>query len=364
MTAIEWDGLPAPRRYWSIAAIWLAMSMAVLDSAIANVALPAIARDIHAAPAEAIWVVNAYQLAMVVSLLPLAALGEIVGYRRVARAGLMIFIAASLACTLVHTLPALAAARGLQGLGAAGVLSLNGALVRLTFPHRILGKMIGFNALVISVCAGIGPTVAAAILSLGPWQWLFAVNVPIGLASLAVGWTNLPESDRQSHSFDFASAGLNVGFFGFAVIGLDMVTRTGAYALGAVALIAAALCGTILVRRSLAQHRPLVPIDLLRNRLFSLTVLTSIASFAAQTMAFVALPFYFEGPLHRGQVETGILMTPWPVAVGLAAPLAGRLADRYSTAILGSIGMGLWAWGWRRWRCCPRTLRCPTSLGA
>ena len=96
----DWDGLPTPRRYWSVAAIWFAIMMAVLDSSIANVALPAIARDLHAAAAESIWVVNAYQLAIVVSLLPLAALGEIVSYRRVFMSGLVLFALASIGCNL------------------------------------------------------------------------------------------------------------------------------------------------------------------------------------------------------------------------------------------------------------------------
>ena len=345
LTLADWDGLPRPRRTWSIVAIWLAMAMAILDGAIANVALPAIARDIHAVPAEAVWVVNAYQLAIVVALLPMAALGEVVGYRRVFQAGLSLFVLASLACTLVHSLPALALARGVQGLGAAGVVSLNGALIRLTFPHRMLGRIIGFNALVISVGAATGPTVAAAILSLGPWQWLFALNLPIGAASLLAGWASLPESHRSTGGFDFVSAGLNVGTFGLFIIGVDMVTRAGAYAPGALAVALAVICGISLMRRSLSQARPLVPLDLLRNRLFALSVLTSIATFAAQMLAFVALPFYFEGALHRGQVQTGLLMTPWPVAVGVAAPLAGRLADHYPAAILGSIGLVVFSAG-------------------
>ncbi len=116
----EWNGLPVPRRYWAITAIWLGITMAVLDNAIANVALPAIARDLHATPAEAVWVVNAYQLAVVVALLPLSALGEIVGYRRVSQAGLFLFVVAAFGCTQMDTLTSLVAMRALQGLGAAG----------------------------------------------------------------------------------------------------------------------------------------------------------------------------------------------------------------------------------------------------
>src|SRR5581483_5075288 len=195
------DGLPTPRRWWAASAVWLAIAMCVLDSAIANVALPTIARDFGANPSESIWIVNAYQLAIVVSLLPLAAAGEIVGYRTIYRAGLAVFTVASLSCALSHSLAELTAARTLQGFGAAGVMSVNGALVRFIYPQARLGSGIGFNAMVVSASSAIGPTVASAILALGPWQWLFGVNIPIGVAALAVGWRTLPTHPLSERRF-------------------------------------------------------------------------------------------------------------------------------------------------------------------
>src|ERR1043165_4337379 len=119
------DGLPVPRRHWSMAAIWLAMAMSVLDGAIANVGLPTIARELGATPAASIWIVNAYQLAITVTLLPLAALGDRLGYRRVYMVGLAVFTLGSLGCALSGTLAELTAARVLQGLGAGGIMSIN-----------------------------------------------------------------------------------------------------------------------------------------------------------------------------------------------------------------------------------------------
>ena len=145
----EFEGLPARRRTWSAFAIWLAIVMAVLDGAIANVALPTIARELGARADQSIWVVNGFQLAIVVSLLPLAAIGEMIGYRRVYLSGIVVFTAASLACALAHDLPMLIVARVVQGFGAAGIMSVNGALVRFTYPARLLGRGIGLNALVV-----------------------------------------------------------------------------------------------------------------------------------------------------------------------------------------------------------------------
>ncbi len=338
------DGLPLPARTWSALTIWLALIMAVLDGAIANVALPSIAHDLGAEPAEAIWVVNAYQLTIVVSLLPLAALGAVVTYRRVFLCGVVAFSIASLGCALVHSLPGLIVMRALQGFGAAGIMSVNGALLRHTYPQAALGRGVGLNALVLSVAAALGPTVTSAILAVGPWEWLFGINVPLGLLTFLVGRVALPHSARAGE-LDMRSTLLNMLTFGLLFTGTDVLTRGGAAWVGVLELVAAAVTGTLLVARSRGQALPLVPIDLLRNRIFSLSVATSIASFTAQMLAFVALPFYLQGLLHRTAVDTGLLMTPWPCAVGIAATIAGRLSDRFPAAILGGVGLTMLATG-------------------
>ncbi len=130
------DGLPVPQRYGAIFAIALGITVSVLDGAIANVALPTIARDLNASPASSIWVVNAYQLAITVSLLSLASLGDLIGYRRIYQAGLLVFSITSLFCALSDSLLTLTIARVLQGFGAAAIMSVNTALIRIIYPQR------------------------------------------------------------------------------------------------------------------------------------------------------------------------------------------------------------------------------------
>src|ERR1700731_4757126 len=217
------DGLPQPQRNWAILTIGLGLVMAVIDGAIANVALPTIAGSLNASPAFSIWIVNGYQLAITISLLPLASLGEIIGYRRVYLAGLIVFTLASLFCALSHTLLLLTVARIMQGFGAAGIMSVNSALVRFTYPRDLLGRGIGINAMVVAVSAAVGPTVAAAIPAVGTWPYLFAINIPLGIVALALGWRFLPHTTRASHAFDWPSAALSAITFGFGIAAIDSV---------------------------------------------------------------------------------------------------------------------------------------------
>jgi DHA2 family multidrug resistance protein-like MFS transporter len=332
------DGLPVPRRYWAITALILAITMSVLDSTIVNVALPSMAHDFNTSDAASIWVINSYQVAILIALLPLASLGEIVSYRLIALWGLGIFTVASLACALAPTLGLLSIARIVQGLGAAGIMSVNSALVRYTYPHRMLGRAIGINAFAVAVAAAIGPTIASAILAVAHWRWLFAVNVPIGAITIAIAMYSLPESERSSRALNYAGVVLQAGTFASLIGGLQSLAQETATALAWLEIAVGCILGALLVRHEINRDAPLIPFDLLRVRLFSLSVATSICSFMAQTAGLVALPFEIQRVGHSA-AETGLLMTPWPVGVALAAPIAGRLADRYPAGILGSIGL-------------------------
>ena len=266
MTRVHPDGLPVPQRYWSMLAIAIGIAMSVLDSAVANVALPTIADELHATPAASVWVINAYQLAIVTTLLPIASLGERIGYRRVYLAGLGLFTAGSLCCALSTSLSALVVSRVIQGLGATGIMSVNGALVRFTYPQALLGRGVGLNALVVSIAAALGPTIASGILAVGPWQWLFAVNVPIGIFNLVVASRALPHSELSGNRFDWTSAALNALMFGCFFIGIDYASSGHTAALGAIGI--ALALAVILFRRESKMPLPLIPLDLMRFRSF------------------------------------------------------------------------------------------------
>ncbi|MBC8736342.1 MFS transporter [Paraburkholderia sp. UCT31] len=332
-------GLPVPQRYWAMLVIALSLTLAVLDSAIANVALPTIARNLNASAAASIWVVNAYQLAITISLLPLASLGDRIGYRRIYLSGLILFTVASFGCALSNSLATLALARVVQGFGAAGIMSVNTAIVRMIYPPNQLGRGVSINAMVVAVSSAVGPTVASGVLAIASWPWLFAINVPIGIAAIVGGFKALPMNPGHESPYDYLSAVMNAFVFGlliFAVDGLGHGERFGYVTLEA---LGALVIGYFFVRRQLTRPAPLLPIDLLRIPVFALSVGTSVCSFCAQMLAFVSLPFLLQETLGMSQVETGLLMTPWPAIIIIAAPVAGVLSDRISAGWLGGVGL-------------------------
>jgi len=339
------DGVPLPQRYWAILTIALGLTLAVLDGSIANVALPTIARDLNASPAASIWVVNAYQLAVTITLLPLASLGDIYGYRRVYQCGVIVFTLASLGCALSDSLTTLTIARVMQGFGAAGIMSVNGALVRFIYPRRWLGRGVGLNATIGSIASAAGPTVAAGILSVAPWPWLFALNVPLGALVIPIALRALPQTPGSGVRFDAPSAIWSALAFGILISAISGFGHGESAWLAGLQLAVGLGCGFVLVTRQLARTSPLLPVDLMRIPLFALSVATSICSFIAQSMAMVSMPFLFQNTLGRSQVETGLLLTPWPLAVAVIAPFTGRLSDRYPAGLLGGFGLAVMATG-------------------
>ena len=337
--------LPATQRNWSMAVIWVALAMAVLDTSIANVALPTLSRQLHATASESIWVINAYQLGMVAVLLPLAACSEKLGYRRVYLTGMAVFTLASAICVLAPNLLVLALGRGLQGIGAAGVMGMNAGLLRRVLPQRMLGRVLGANAAIIGGMTAAAPTVASAIIALSSWRWLFAVNAPFCAFALGVGFFVLPSNELADRRFDWLSAALSALLFCGLVTGADLVSRNADAVLGAGLLAMAALCAMVLVRRSWNESAPLFPVDLLRIPLFGLSIATSAASFCSGLIAGVSLPFLFQQGFGRSLIQTGLLMTPWPVATALASAVAGYLADRVPSAVLNSAGLLVMALG-------------------
>ena len=344
--AISSPGALADRRETShataIAVVLAAMALVVLDASMISVALPTIAHAIEVAPDRALRIVSVYQTALVMALLPCAALGESFGCRRLFAFGVGLFVAASGAGALAPSLDWLLAARFLQGLGGAAIMALGVALLRQALPAHRIGAAIGWNALTVALCSAAGPALGAMVVSAMPWKWLFLVHLPLGLFAL-LGVQCLPALAGTGRAMDLASMVLSASAFACLLFGAGSVATSPGSA--AMFLAASMLCFYALVRREMPKSSPLVPIDLLADRPFCLSVIASICCFTGQTAGLLALPFYLQHELGESALLTGLYMTPWPLAVAAAALIAGRLSDRLPSSRLCVAGGGLLAVG-------------------
>ncbi|PMS38514.1 MFS transporter [Trinickia symbiotica] len=342
------DGLRAPLRYWAAAAILIGVFMATLDSSIVNIALPTIAARLHTDAATATWAVTAYQMASAATVLTFAALAQRLEPSTVYARGLAAFVAASLACALAPTIGWLVAFRTAQGLACAAIVSVGIGLYRSVVPARLLGSVLGINALVVAAGAAAGPAVGGILLTVADWRALFYVNVPLGAAgwviarkALAAVRTVAPPSQG---AFDWPGAVLAAAAMSLVVAGVDGLGRRSH--VGSIVLFS---CGALLILAfARVQHaagsRALLPLDLCSRR-FSTAAITSMLAFVAQGSALVALPFLLQTGYGYTPVESGLILLAWPLAVAVAAPLAGRLADRADGRGVATMGLALFALG-------------------
>ena len=336
------DGLESPRRHLAVAMILLTIVLVVLDGAIANLALPSIALSLHAEAGSTVWVVSAYQLAVLVAILPCGALGEIYGARRIFLVGVALFTVASAACAFAGNLPLLILARFAQGLGGGAIMALGMMNLRAAVPQHMLGPIIGINAMVIAISAAAGPGIAAAILSVTNWPWLFAVNLPLG-AIVLIGGSLLGQIEGAQRKLNAKALLANTLMFILFFCGADRIAT--APVSGAALIATALVCLFVLLRLEQNSDAPIVPTDLLAAPAFRVAVIASISCFCGQMLSYIALPFYLQHTYHMTPVLAGLYMMPWPAATAIIAPVSGRLANRFKTAWLCAIGGALLALG-------------------
>ena len=234
---------------------------------------------------------------MTISLLAFSSLGDLWGYKRVYVLGLSMFTVTSLICALSDSFITLVIARGLQGFSAAAITSVNTALLRVIFPARFLARGMGINGLIIAVAAAAGPTVAAGILAIADWPWLFAINVPIGLVAFVLSLKFLPRNPVkvEGQRFDVTSAVMNALTFGLLICVIDGFAHDIHWYILIPGFVIMLIIGWFFIKRQKMQTYPLLPVDLLRNKIFSLSLLTSVFSFIAQCWLWCLFLSFFNG---------------------------------------------------------------------
>ena len=323
-----------------IAGLSFGTALVVLDGGIANVALPTIARDLGTDGSAAVLIVTVYQLVLVMALLPLSAVGDRIGMRRLYLGGLVVFAAASLLAFFANSLPFLLVVRMLQALGAGATLSVTSAMLRSLYTARRLGRGLGFNSIVVSSAAALAPTAGGIILGFARWPWLFATAAPLALLALALG-RFLPDPPPNAEPFDFTGALLSATTFGLVIGGLESGVHGGSPVVSmAIAAIGIGFA-VVLVRNQRRHPRPVFPVDLLARPVVGLSAVGGFTVFVASMTLLVSLPFRLEHSFGFTPQQVGAMIAPWPLTTLVVAPLAGTLSDRYPAGLLGGIGMAM-----------------------
>lgn len=335
------------KKYAAVIAILIVLVMTVLDVTVVNVALPVMAVEFGVSDSYAVWIVTVYQLVITMLLLPLSSAGDLFSYRRTFLIGVSVFTVASVLCAASQNFAMIIASRAVQGIGAGCVMGVNIALTRLIYPREILGRGLALNAMVIAIATAAGPTIAGAVLSVASWHWLFLINVPFGIAAFLIGKRLLPSNPPKATKgkYDWMSAIENVVVFGLVFYSLGSFARKGDTVLNLCLLSAGLLTGYFYVRRQRGCSDPMLPLDLFRIRLYSLSILTSVCSFIAQNVAMIALPFMFLNGLGFSEITTGLLLTPWPLATMIVSPLAARFVEKHNPGATAAAGMAVYALG-------------------
>jgi EmrB/QacA subfamily drug resistance transporter len=333
------------RTIWTFAITSIALFMVVLDNLVVSTALPVIRVDLGATIEELEWTVNAYTLTFAVFLLTGAALGDRFGRKRMFMIGVGIFTAASAAAALAPSADWLIAARSVQGLGAAIVTPLTLTILSAAVPRDRRGMALGAWSGIAGLAVAMGPLVGGAVVDGISWQWIFWLNVPVGLVLLPLA-TQLRESTGPDKALDLPGLGLaGVGMLGL-VWGLihgngDGWTSpgiVGALAVGAVGLAA-------FVAWELRAREPMLPMGFFRDRGFAAANAASLAMYFGMFGSIFLLTQFFQTAQGYSPLESGLRVLPWTIMPMFVAPIAGALSDRIGGRPLMALGLALQAVG-------------------
>jgi EmrB/QacA subfamily drug resistance transporter len=334
---------------WVVALTAIGSLMAALDTLVVSTSLSAIRLDLGASIEDLEWTVNAYNLSFAVLLIPAAGLGDRYGRRRLYAGGLGLFAAASAACALAPEVGWLVAARAVQGAGAALVLTLGLALLSAAFPPEKRGTAIGLFSAVTGISVALGPLVGGAIVEGIDWEWIFWLNVPIGLTAIPLVLGRVEESYGGDTGLDLPGLGLiSAAAFGI-VWGLVRGNAAGWVSLEVVgALAAGVLLVGAFIARELRAREPMLPIRFFRSRAFSAGNAAIFFTFASLFGAVFFFAQMLQTALGYGPLDAGLRLLPWTITFITVAPVVGTLADRLGERpfMVGGLSLQALGMGW------------------
>jgi EmrB/QacA subfamily drug resistance transporter len=332
------------RTLWTFAITSVALFMVTLDNLVVTTALPVIRHDLHATLQGLEWTVNAYTLTFAVLLLTGAALGDRFGRRRLFVIGMAIFTAASAAAALAPSVDALIAARAVQGVGGAIVTPLTLTILSAGVPKEKRGLALGAWGGIAGLAVALGPVVGGAIVDGISWQWIFWLNVPIGLVTIPLAYRRLSESYGPSSRLDLPGLALVSGGLLGVVWGL---VRGNAEGWGSTEIVSALVLGAVLlvafVRWELRTPTPMLPMRFFRNRSFAATNVVSVAMYFGMFGSIFLLAQFLQTVQHYSPLGAGLRTLPWTAMPIFVAPIAGALSDRVGGKPLMFLGLSMQA---------------------
>lgn len=327
-----------------VALVCVGIVMTTLDASIVNIGLPSIARAFGTSLTGMLeWVVICYLVVIAALLLTFGRLSDMIGRAPIWLAGLTVFTLGSAVCGAAASLPMLIAARALQGIGGALILSTSTAILSNAVTPAQRGHALGWGALSVALGASAGPTIGGILTTLGSWRWIFYVNVPIGLTAIALTLRLIPPTLRRTtQRFDLSGAVLLAMALAALTVGFSFGQDwgwTSARVLGILAVAVASLVAGAFVEAG-ASH-PIIDLGLLRNRVFASAVASLLCSMLALFAIGFLFPFYFEELRGFPPERTGLLLTPFPLAMAVISPVAGALSDRIGSRWLAPVALAI-----------------------
>lgn len=331
--------------HFAFVTVLIAVWAIVLESTAVNVALPFIAADFDVSAATATWIVGMSQFIIVALLLPMASLGETIGYRRLFLSGMLLFSIASVGCILAPSFNALVAARAVQAVGTAATMSLSFAMARTIYADRNLGAAIGILATAVAIASSGGPAIAGFLLEFSGWRGVFGLMLACSTLGFVGGSLLLPPNKPSDRRFDIKSSVLVALTLACVLYVLNGFANDWSLWSITAAAGASVLGFIVLTRTSKGKEGAVFPLDLLALPVFSLSVIASICAFSAQFLGFVLLPFYLLLGVGFSPVEMALVLSVWPASTAILAPILGWASDRIPAGPLGAAGLFIFALG-------------------
>lgn len=337
---------PQPNK-WVVLFTVVAMTfMSTLDSSIVNIALPVMQRELAAMAAGIQWVSTVYLLACCATVLIFGRLGDALGKVRLFQLGVALFTLGSLLCGLSTTLPVLICARAVQGIGAASAMANNMGIVTEAFPTEQRGRALGIVSTFVSLGMMFGPTVGGMLVTAFPWESIFLINVPIGLAAFLVGLRTLPRDAVSGGrgGMDVAGAVLIVPAIVLLFCAVTFITQGVTPAILAMLACGIVLFGVFIAVERRAAH-PLVQLDAFRNVPFSVNLVTMLICFSAVGATEYLIPFFLQDACGFSSSVSGLALTAIPLGMAAVGPISGALSDRIGSALPCCVGLVIYAAG-------------------